>query len=130
MSCSSEAPRRGSARRRRSRGSANTLAERAWRTLGQACDERIAVGKVADGLDLAFPIVDDATAVRAPIAGVVAGLGAAHSDLCVFLPVDCPLVYAALFGVGEMLLRSVVTGTILIGLSACSAIAIARNLDT
>ncbi len=42
----------------------------------------------------------------------------------------CLLVYAALFGVGEMLLRSVVTGTILIGLSACSAIAIARNLDT
>ena len=74
----------------------NTLAERAWRTLGQACDERIAVGKVADGLDLAFPIVDDATGVRAPIAGVVAGLGAAHSDLCVFLPVDCPLVDSAL----------------------------------
>jgi molybdopterin-guanine dinucleotide biosynthesis protein A len=73
-----------------------TLAERAWRTLGQACDERIAVGKVADRLDLAFPIVDDATDVRAPIAGVVAGLGAAQSDLCVFLPVDCPLVDAAL----------------------------------
>jgi molybdopterin-guanine dinucleotide biosynthesis protein A len=73
-----------------------TLAEHGWRTLSQACDERIAVGKVADGLDLPFPIVDDGTGVRAPVVGVVAGLGAAQSDLCVFLPVDCPLVDAAL----------------------------------
>ena len=29
-----------------------TLAERAWRLLGDACSERIAVGKRADGLDL------------------------------------------------------------------------------
>ena len=69
-----------------------TLAKRAWRTLGEACDERIAVGKLADGLDLPFPLVDDGGPVRAPIAGVVAGLRAATSDLCVFLPVDCPLV--------------------------------------
>ena len=69
-----------------------TLAERAWRTLGEACSERIAVGKHADGLDLPFPLVDDGTATRAPIAGVVAGLRAAASDPCVFLPVDCPLV--------------------------------------
>ena len=69
-----------------------TLAERAWRVLGDACDERIAVGKADDGLPLPFPIVDDDSPVRAPIAGVVAGLRAAANDVCVFLPVDCPLV--------------------------------------
>jgi len=73
-----------------------TLAERAWRTLGEACDERIAVGKLADRLELPFPLVDDESPVRAPIAGVVAGLRAAAADLCVVLPVDCPLVTAAL----------------------------------
>ena len=50
-----------------------TLAERAWRLLGDACDERIAVGKRADGLELPFELLDDGTDVRAPIAGVVAG---------------------------------------------------------
>jgi len=69
-----------------------TLAERAWRVLGDACDERIAVGKADDWLPLPFPIVDDDSPVRAPIAGVVAGLRAAANDVCVFLPVDCPLV--------------------------------------
>ena len=34
--------------------------------------------------------------MRAPIAGVVAGLRAAAGDLCVVLPVDCPLVTALL----------------------------------
>jgi molybdopterin-guanine dinucleotide biosynthesis protein A len=67
-----------------------TLAERAWRTLGEACDERIAVGKHADGLDLPFDLLDDGTDVRAPIAGVVAGLGAAKHDLVVIIPVDMP----------------------------------------
>ncbi len=67
-----------------------TLAERAWRILGDACDERIAVGKASDGLPLAFPLVDDGTELRAPIAGVIAGLRAAAHDVCVFLPVDCP----------------------------------------
>jgi molybdopterin-guanine dinucleotide biosynthesis protein A len=71
-----------------------TLAERAWRVLGAACDERIAVGKADDDLPLPFPIVDDDSPVRAPIAGVVAGLRAAANDVCVFLPVDCPLVSA------------------------------------
>ena len=65
-----------------------TLAERGWRILGEACDERIAVGKAGE-LDLPFPLVDDATAVRAPIAGVVAGLRAAAHDVAVVLPVDC-----------------------------------------
>ncbi len=69
-----------------------TLAERAWRTLGDACVERVAVGKAADELALPFPVVDDGTATRAPLAGLVAGLRAAGTDLCVVLPVDCPFV--------------------------------------
>ena len=36
-----------------------TLAERAWRTLGEACEEVIAVGKADDALDLPFPVLDD-----------------------------------------------------------------------
>lgn len=71
------------------------LAERAWRVLDEACDERIALGKRADALPLPFPLLDDGSDVRAPIAGVVAGLRAARNDVCVFLPVDCPLVSAA-----------------------------------
>ena len=51
-----------------------TLAERAWRLLGDVCDERLAVGKAADRLPLPFAVVDDGTDVRAPIAGVIAGL--------------------------------------------------------
>jgi molybdenum cofactor guanylyltransferase len=69
-----------------------TLAERAWRVLGEAFDEVIAVGKASDELPLPFPLVDDATVERAPIFGVVAGLRAASNDVAVFLPVDCPLV--------------------------------------
>jgi molybdopterin-guanine dinucleotide biosynthesis protein A len=67
-----------------------TLAERGWRTLGEACDERLAVGKAADGLELPFPLLDDGTEVRIPLAGVVAGLRAAAHEVVVFLPVDCP----------------------------------------
>ncbi len=69
-----------------------TLAERGWETLGLYCGERFAVGKVADRLDLPFPVRDDGTDVRAPIAGVVAGLRSASNDVCFFLPVDCILV--------------------------------------
>jgi molybdopterin-guanine dinucleotide biosynthesis protein A len=72
-----------------------TLAERAWRVLGEACDDRLAVGKLADGLQLPFPVLDDGTYVRAPLAGLVAGLHAARSDVAVVLPVDCPCVTAA-----------------------------------
>lgn len=68
-----------------------TLAERAWSALGW-CDERLAVGKAADGLPLPFPVVDDRSAVRAPLAGVVAGLREAANEVVVFLPVDCPLI--------------------------------------
>jgi molybdopterin-guanine dinucleotide biosynthesis protein A len=76
-----------------------TLAERGWRVLGEACQERLAVGKAADGLELPFPLLDDATETRAALAGLVAGLRAAANDVCVVLPVDCPLVPA------ELLLR-------------------------
>jgi molybdopterin-guanine dinucleotide biosynthesis protein A len=69
-----------------------TLAERAWRVLGEACDELIAVGKSTDALDLPFPVADDRSSVRAPLAGVVGGLRLATYDVCVVLPVDCPLV--------------------------------------
>jgi molybdenum cofactor guanylyltransferase len=67
-----------------------TLAERAWRTLGEACDERIAVGK--GDLALPFDVLVEPADPRAPIAGVVAGLRAAANEIAVFLPVDCPLV--------------------------------------
>jgi molybdopterin-guanine dinucleotide biosynthesis protein A len=69
-----------------------TLAERAWRTLGEACDERLAVGKAADGLELPFELVDDGDETRAALAGIVAGLRAAATELAVVLPVDMPLV--------------------------------------
>ena len=67
-----------------------TFAARAWRLLGETCDHRLAVGKVSDGLELPFAIVDDGTDVRAPLAGLVAGLEAAPTDLSVVIPVDCP----------------------------------------
>ena len=73
-----------------------TFAERAWRVLEKACDEVVAVGKRSDALPLPFPLVDDGTADRAPIYGVIAGLAAAEHDVVVFLPVDCPLVTPAL----------------------------------
>ncbi|MDX6543271.1 MAG: hypothetical protein QOK32_874 [Gaiellaceae bacterium] len=71
-----------------------TLAERGWRTLGEACEERLAVGKAADGLSLPFPLVDDGTASRHPAAGMIAGLEAAGNEVVVVLPVDCPGVEA------------------------------------
>jgi molybdopterin-guanine dinucleotide biosynthesis protein A len=67
-----------------------TLAERAWRALGEAFDERIAVGK--EDLGLPFPILVEPEEPQAPIVGVIAGLRAAAHDDAVFLPVDCPLV--------------------------------------
>jgi molybdopterin-guanine dinucleotide biosynthesis protein A len=69
-----------------------TLAERAWRLLRETCAETIAVGKRADALPLPFPILDDGSAVRAPIAGLVAGLLAARHPVAVVVPVDTPLL--------------------------------------
>jgi molybdopterin-guanine dinucleotide biosynthesis protein A len=73
-----------------------TFAERAWGVLGEACDERLAFGKADDELPLPFAVHDDGTPVRAPLAGVVAGLRAARNDVCVFLPVDVPFATAEL----------------------------------
>jgi len=79
-----------------------TLAERAWRVLHEACDDVRAVGKAADGLELPFPVLDDGSPERAPVFGVMAGLRAAAHDVVVFLPVDCPLLTAeALRALGE-----------------------------
>jgi molybdopterin-guanine dinucleotide biosynthesis protein A len=69
-----------------------TLAARAWRTLREACDERLAVGKLADGLELPFELLDDGSETRAALAGIVAGLRAARAPIAVMLPVDTPLV--------------------------------------
>jgi len=71
-----------------------TLAERGWRILHEVCDEVLVVGKVAEGLELPFPVVDDGVDARAPVFGVIAGLRAAANDICLVLPVDCPLVTA------------------------------------
>lgn len=65
-----------------------TLAERAWRVLGEACDARIAVGKGDE--ELPFPVLADGEDERASIHGLVAGLRAARTDVCVVLPVDMP----------------------------------------
>jgi molybdopterin-guanine dinucleotide biosynthesis protein A len=73
-----------------------TLAERAWRVLGEACDERLAVGKQADRLALPFELLDDGTETRAALAGIVAGLRAMLTEVAVVLPVDTPLVPARL----------------------------------
>jgi molybdopterin-guanine dinucleotide biosynthesis protein A len=67
-----------------------TLAEIGWEILGDACDERLAVGKTGDALDVPFPVLPDGSDVRAPLAGVVAGLRAAPTAVAVVLPVDCP----------------------------------------
>ena len=63
------------------------------RTLAAACDEVLVVGKRGE---LPFDVLDDGSEVRAPIAGVVAGLRAAANDVTVVLPVDCPFVTPAL----------------------------------
>jgi solute:Na+ symporter, SSS family len=65
-----------------------------------------------------------------PIAAAVDG--APHASTLrrelVNAALGCVLVYAALFGVGEMLLRSVVVGVALLGVSVVAAAAIARNI--
>jgi len=47
-------------------------------------------------LELPFEVLDDGTDTRAALAGIVAGLRAASSDLVAVLPVDMPFVTAAL----------------------------------
>jgi hypothetical protein len=65
----------------------------------------------------------------AAVTGVPAATGSLGSELFnAFL--GCVLVYAALFGVGEILLRSVTFGVALLAVSALAAAAIARNLES
>ena len=89
-----------------------TLAGRAWRVLGEACEERIAVGKCGDDLRLPFQVLDDGTEVRAALAGVVAGLRAAREQIAVFLPVDVPLATPTLLReLGDVCDEAAVTST-------------------
>jgi molybdopterin-guanine dinucleotide biosynthesis protein A len=69
-----------------------TLAERAYRTLHEAFETVIAVGKAGDHLPLPFPIVDDGNDVRASSVGVAAALRAAPDDRVVVLPTDMPWI--------------------------------------
>jgi molybdopterin-guanine dinucleotide biosynthesis protein A len=64
-----------------------TLAERTWRLLGEACAERLAVGR-ADGLP--FPALADRG--TGPVAAIAAGLRAASHEIAVVVPVDMPLL--------------------------------------
>jgi molybdopterin-guanine dinucleotide biosynthesis protein A len=93
--CSSAARAGASAPPRRSRRSAARRSpRRAWRVLGEVADERLAVGKPGELDGLPFEVEDDGTDVRAPIAGLVAGLRLSTTGLVLALPVDCPLVGA------------------------------------
>ena len=60
-----------------------TLRERAWRLLGEICDERIAVGRGG--------LADPGTG---PVAAIAVGLRAAKRELAVVVPVDMPLLTA------------------------------------
>ena len=58
-----------------------TFANRAWRLLGEACDERLAVGPGG--------LTDPGTG---PVAAIAAGLRAATHDVVVVIPVDMPVL--------------------------------------
>jgi molybdenum cofactor guanylyltransferase len=58
-----------------------TLADRAWRTLAEVCDERLFVGPGG--------VADPGTG---PVAAIAAGLRAATHELAVVIPVDMPLL--------------------------------------
>jgi molybdopterin-guanine dinucleotide biosynthesis protein A len=64
-----------------------TLAGRAWRLLGEACDERIAVGRL-EGLP--FPVLADEG--TGPVAAIAEGLRNASHEVAVVVPVDMPLL--------------------------------------
>jgi Na+/proline symporter len=61
--------------------------------------------------------------------GVPPGPGSLAQELLNAL-LGCVLVYGALFGVGEILLRSAAVGAVLLAVSAAAAVAIGRNLST
>jgi molybdopterin-guanine dinucleotide biosynthesis protein A len=58
-----------------------TLADRAWRLLGEVCDDRIAVGRGG--------LTDPGTG---PVAAIAAGLRGAAHEVAVVIPVDMPLL--------------------------------------
>jgi molybdopterin-guanine dinucleotide biosynthesis protein A len=58
-----------------------TLGDRAWRLLGEACDERLAVGPGG--------LADPGTG---PVAAIAAGLREATHEFAVVIPVDMPLL--------------------------------------
>jgi molybdopterin-guanine dinucleotide biosynthesis protein A len=60
-----------------------TLVDRAWRLLGEVCDERLVVGPGG--------LADPGTG---PVAAIAAGLRAATRDVAVVIPVDMPLLTA------------------------------------
>jgi molybdopterin-guanine dinucleotide biosynthesis protein A len=64
------------------------LADRAWRLLGDTCDERLAVGRGG--------LADPGTG---PVAAIAAGLRVAAHELAVVVPVDMPLLTPAALGV-------------------------------
>jgi molybdopterin-guanine dinucleotide biosynthesis protein A len=66
-----------------------TLADRAWRLLGEACEERLAVGR---STGLPFSTTPDAVFGGGPLAGIVTGLRAARYAIAVVIPVDMPLL--------------------------------------
>lgn len=67
-----------------------TLAERAWRLLGEACEERIAVGH-CEGL----PFTSRTDEGTGPVAAIAEGLRSAAHEVAVVIPVDMPLLTAA-----------------------------------
>ena len=82
------------------------LAERAYRTLSEAFDDVIAVGKAADRLPLPFPVLDDESDERAAIFGLAAALRLAGSEVVVAIPTDMPYLTADFL----LLLASAVAG--------------------
>ena len=69
-----------------------TLAERGWRILGEAFAVRLAVGK--GELELPFPVVVEPAEPQAPLAGVVAGLRAATTEVSRLPPGRLPARHA------------------------------------
>ncbi|MGH3009432.1 MAG: molybdenum cofactor guanylyltransferase [Gaiellaceae bacterium] len=63
------------------------LGDRAWRLLGEACDERLRVGPGG--------LADPGTG---PVAAIAAGLRAARHAVAVVIPVDMPLLTAEALG--------------------------------
>jgi molybdopterin-guanine dinucleotide biosynthesis protein A len=59
-----------------------TLGDRAWRLLGEVCDERIRVGRGDDP-------------GTGPVAAIAAGLRQASHEIAVVIPVDMPLLTPA-----------------------------------